>query len=162
ADVPAAYPPGAELVLYATAYVGDVVGHPKFPLRLVLVACDLFVLLALYRRSASTNAFVTYGAHPLPILEIAIAGHLDGLVIEAPFEPLFEERAARGEYMHVHVATDPFGFLVEDAGTPLVSIGDARPVDRKIVVDAGFVARAIAFVVLIVALALIARRAWVV
>lgn len=83
-DVPAAYPPGSELVLLATVFVGDAVGRPLAALRAALVACDLLVLLALYRRRArAPQAFAHYGAHPLPLLEIVVGAHLDGLGVAA-------------------------------------------------------------------------------
>lgn len=83
-DVPAAYPPGSELVLWATVAVGDALGHPMVALRAALVLCDLFVLLVLYRRRArSPHAFAYYGAHPLPLLEIVVGAHLDGLGVAA-------------------------------------------------------------------------------
>lgn len=83
-DVPAAYPPGSELVLWATIFVGDALGRPLAALRAALVACDLLVLLALYRRRARAPlAFAYYGAHPLPLLEIVVGAHLDGLGVAA-------------------------------------------------------------------------------
>jgi hypothetical protein len=79
-DVPAAYPPGAELVLWATVALGDALGRPLLPLRLLLVAADLLVLVLLYRRRGRAPvAYASYGAHPLPLLEVALGGHLDGL-----------------------------------------------------------------------------------
>src|SRR4051812_18349245 len=49
-DVPAAYPPGVELVLLALVAVGDAVGHPRAPLRAALALADALVLVALFRR----------------------------------------------------------------------------------------------------------------
>lgn len=82
--VAAAYPPGSQLVLLATVAVGDSIGHPRLPLRLLLLGTDLAVLLLLYRqRRRVPSAFVRYGCHPLPLLEIALGGHLDGLGMAA-------------------------------------------------------------------------------
>lgn len=83
-DVPAAYPPGTELVLWWTVALGDVLGHPRLPVRASLVLADMLVVLMLYRRRAQHPlAFVRYGAHPLPLLEVALGAHLDGLGVAA-------------------------------------------------------------------------------
>ncbi|HEY4222491.1 MAG TPA: hypothetical protein VGO62_14145, partial [Myxococcota bacterium] len=244
-DVPAAYPPGVELVLAATAWLGDAVSHPFLPLRLLVAAADGLVLALLYRKRAQApRAYVLYGAHPLPILELTLGGHLDGLAIaaivaatllarpilrgalvglamhvkpiavvalvalprgqrlvaalgcalvvlalalphaiagapitrglveygtrwraapfayaalEAPLLPLFADRAARGVYAHVHVTGSPIGVLIEQSGTPILALGDARLAERPILLDAGFFARALAGLLLLAALAFIAR-----
>jgi hypothetical protein len=216
-DVPAAYPPGSELALLALVGLGDATGHPRAPLRLALALADALVLLLLYRRRGAS--FAWYGAHPLPIAEVALAGHLDGFgalllllaalaarrpalagallgaaahvkpialvglvgvprgraalaalavgavlavphllagapilsgltqyatrwrgspfgfaLLEAPFKPFFAERAARGVYTHLEVG------------------------GLRVLVDHGFVARAIASVLLIALLVWVARR----
>lgn len=251
-DVPAAYPPGSELVLLATVAIGDAIGRPMAPLRAALIACDLFVLVALYRRRRAlahsrtgADAFVYYGAHPLPLLEIVIGAHLDGLgiaallagvlasqpalrgaliglaahakpvaalglvaiprrallaallgfsvavfiptipyllagapltrgfveyatrwraapfvyaALEAPLRPVFERRAAAGTYAHLHVTSH--GVVLEEAGVPLVTIGDREAQGRAVrplLLDAGFFARLLAGALLASILVVIAR-----
>lgn len=94
-EVPAAYPPGSELVLLAMTAAGDVLGQPMLPLRILLVASDMLVLWLLYRaRGRTPAAFAAYGAHPLPLLEISLGGHLDGLGVSAILVAVLTTRPA--------------------------------------------------------------------
>jgi alpha-1,6-mannosyltransferase len=94
-EVPAAYPPGVELVLLLTVAAGDVLGAPLLPLRLLLLGADVLVVCLLYRRRArAPRAYALYGVHPLPLLEIAIGGHLDGLGVAAVLLALLSSRPA--------------------------------------------------------------------
>ncbi len=109
-DVPAAYPPGVELVLLATTALGDAVGHPLFPLRLFLSLADAAVVLILWRRRSA--AFAIYGAHPLPLLEVALGAHLDGLGVCALFAALSVSRPLlRGALLGLGAHVKPVALL---------------------------------------------------
>jgi alpha-1,6-mannosyltransferase len=248
-DVPAAYPPGTELWLLATVALGDAIGAPRAPLRVSLLLADVLVLFTLFRRRKSQPlAFIAYGMHPLPLLEIALSRHVDALgmaflffavllaarpgwagalaglamhvkpigalallgvqggarmraavtalvvavvlalphaaagapllsgifqyatrwraapivyaALEAPMQPFFEERAARGVYAHAHVQLSPLALLVEDAGRPLVSIGTPGARAMKVLLDHALLARMLAGILLGVAVLVIARATW--
>lgn len=79
-DIPAAYPPGTELYFLGTVALGDAIGAPRLPMRAGLLAADVAVLLWLFRlRRRHPAAYLWYGLHPLPILEIALSRHVDAL-----------------------------------------------------------------------------------
>lgn len=251
-DVPAAYPPGSELVLWLTVSLGDALGRPMLALRALLVGADVLVLWLLFRRrQAAPLAFVLYGAHPLPLLEIVVGAHLDGLgvaallaavltsrpvlkgvliglathakpiaalglvalpwrrckrvlagalvgfalavaapalphvlagaplsrglleyatrwraapflygALEAPLRPAFAARAAAGRYAHLHVTLSPWrdaGWLVEDAGVPLASLGAGKISARPLLLDAAFFGRLLAGALLAMVAVVIAR-----
>lgn len=92
-DICAAYPPGSELILWLTVSLGDALARPMLPLRALLVGADLLVLWLLFRRRAAAPlAFVLYGAHPLPLLEIVVGAHLDGLGVAALLAAMLTSR----------------------------------------------------------------------
>jgi hypothetical protein len=76
-------------------------------------------------------------------------------VLEAPFARAFEARAARGEYAHVHVSAR--GVVLENAGARIVGVGEPGDGARKVLVDAGFLARLIAGALVGAALVVLAR-----
>jgi hypothetical protein len=79
-EVPAAYPPTSQLFFLAVVAAGDLFGAPLGTLRFALLAVELCVVALLYRRRREhPRAFVLYGLHPLPLLEVAISAHLDAL-----------------------------------------------------------------------------------
>ena len=75
------YPPMAQIVFAAGTLVGSVTGHPT-GMKLVLSAMDivscLLILVLLRRRHLSDDRLILYAWNPLPILEIAGSGHIDG------------------------------------------------------------------------------------
>ena len=76
-DLPTIYPPAAQFVFAAGAAVGGVFG-----MKLVLVVLDtlMCVLIGqlLKRLGRPRSCLILYAWHPLPILEIAGSGHVDG------------------------------------------------------------------------------------
>jgi hypothetical protein len=245
-EIPAAYPPTSQLFLLATVWPGDLLSAPRVFLRLAFLLCDALVVLLLFRRRAeSPRAYLLYGLHPLPLLEVALSAHLDALgvalivaaalfarpafargllaglaagvkpvallvllalplrrralvvgaagaalgvlvptlpylAVDAPltrglveygtrweaqptlyralaaiFEPTFERRAAEDRWAHAHVSGR--GLLIEEAGAPRLAIGDARPAQRPLLLDARVFARGLAFAVLLCALAFLVR-----
>jgi len=77
-------------------------------------------------------------------------------LLEAPLRPIFDARAARDAYAHVHIHAR--GLLIEERGAPIVSLGDAHIVARPILVDAGFCARLLAGALLALVVVVVARR----
>jgi len=232
-QVPAAYPPTWQLTGGALAWLGDVVGKPYLPFRVLLLLCDLGIAGWLWRqgRRRRRGAWL-WLLHPLPFVELAHGAHLDGLgvallvasvvpwaastsawwrgalcglgiavkpvaaaalfavapsmrirfaaaaalgcglvvlpfvtadaplmsglstygarweanptgfaLLRQPWRSTFEARADAGVYLHVHVTSSPFGLLVEEQGTTLMSAGAARMSQRKVLVDDRLVAR---------------------
>lgn len=79
-EIPAAYPPLSQLFFLATVSAGDALSSPRVFLRLGLVLCDALVVVLLFaRRRERPRAFLLYGLHPLPLLEVGLGAHLDAL-----------------------------------------------------------------------------------
>lgn len=80
ADLPTIYPPAAQFVFAAGAFFGGVFGMKLFLVILDLLSCILMAriisMLCLQR-----SYLILYAWHPLPILEIAGSGHIDGAAI---------------------------------------------------------------------------------
>ena len=76
-DLPTIYPPAAQFVFAAGAAVGGVFG-----MKLVLVVLDILMCVLigqlLKRLGRPRSCLILYAWHPLPILEIAGSGHVDG------------------------------------------------------------------------------------
>src|SRR5690606_20948144 len=79
-------------------------------------------------------------------------------VLERAVAPPFLERHAQDRYTHAHLGLTPFSFLLEEAGVPKLHFGDARVVERPLLVDQRLVARLLAGLLLLLALAIIAAR----
>lgn len=79
-------------------------------------------------------------------------------VVERAVAPPFLARHAEERYTHAHLAVAPFGLLVEEAGVPLFTLGDARPVERPLLVDQRLAARAVSGVLLLVVVAFLVVR----
>lgn len=88
ADLPTIYPPAAQFVFAAGAFLGGVFG-----MKLFLVVLDLFscVLMAriLHQFGRPQSCLILYAWHPLPVVEIAGSGHIDSAVIFFTFMSLF-------------------------------------------------------------------------
>lgn len=133
------------------------VGERRRPrrFRLVLVGVALGALAPtlpyLVERAPLTRGIVEYGTRweAQPTLYA---------VVERAVAPPFLERHARDRYTHAHLAFAPFGLLVEEAGVPLVSVGDARVVERPLLVDQRLAARLVCGVLLLLALAFVVAR----
>jgi hypothetical protein len=71
------YPPAAQIIFSVGAFLGGISG-----IKAVLVALDIavcaIVLRILSRMEMPPSRVVLYAWHPLPILEIASSGHIDG------------------------------------------------------------------------------------
>ena len=76
-DLPTIYPPAAQFVFAAGAAVGGIFG-----MKLVLVVLDILMCVligqVLKRLGRPRSCLILYAWHPLPILEIAGSGHVDG------------------------------------------------------------------------------------
>src|SRR5690606_29206701 len=79
-------------------------------------------------------------------------------VVERAVAPPFLARHAEDRYTHAHLSLSPFGLLVEEAGVSLLALGSARTVERPLLVDHRLAARAVAGVLLLLALAFIVAR----
>ncbi len=75
------YPPMAQIVFAAGALMGGFIGHLA-GMKLVLSAMDivscLLILVLLRRQNLPDVRLILYAWNPLPILEIAGSGHIDG------------------------------------------------------------------------------------
>ncbi len=102
-DVPAAYLPGAELLLLGTTAVGDAIGAPLLPLRVLLLGGVVAVVAWLWRRAFETRQRLehqgsktrhldlkqqsfAWGAlliagQPLVLFESGLEAHLDGAAL---------------------------------------------------------------------------------
>lgn len=71
------YPPAAQIVFAIGAFFGGILG-----IKAVLVALDIAVCVVILRILSQLNMrpsrAVLYAWHPLPILEVASSGHIDG------------------------------------------------------------------------------------
>lgn len=71
------YPPAAQIIFAIGAFLGGILG-----IKAVLVAADIavcaIILRILSRMKMPPSRAVLYAWHPLPILEIAGSGHIDG------------------------------------------------------------------------------------
>ncbi|MDO8261686.1 MAG: glycosyltransferase 87 family protein [Gallionella sp.] len=71
------YPPAAQIIFAIGAFLGGILG-----IKAVLVAADIavcaIILRILSRMNMPPSRAVLYAWHPLPILEIAGSGHIDG------------------------------------------------------------------------------------
>ena len=80
-DLITIYPPAAQIIFA----VGSLLGKNVFGMKLLLIVldvitcCMLIKLLALMRLPAWRS--VVYAWHPLPVIEIAASGHIDGAAI---------------------------------------------------------------------------------
>lgn len=87
-DLPTIYPPAAQLVFAAGAFLGGVFG-----MKLLLVVLDLLscVLMAriLHKFGRPQSCLILYAWHPLPVMEIGGSGHIDSAVIFFTFMSLF-------------------------------------------------------------------------
>nr|MDA3896918.1 hypothetical protein [Desulfobacteraceae bacterium] len=77
-DLPTIYPPAAQFVFAVGALAGGIFG-----MKLVLVLMDLLLCMLmaqmLKRLDQPRSRLILYAWHPLPILEIAGSGHIDGV-----------------------------------------------------------------------------------
>ncbi|MFZ2444818.1 MAG: hypothetical protein WAW37_00530 [Syntrophobacteraceae bacterium] len=77
-DFATIYPPGAQLIFAAGAYLGDSFRGLKVVLVLMdSISCALIIKLLSHAGLPSWRA-VLYAWHPVPILEIGSSGHIDG------------------------------------------------------------------------------------
>lgn len=77
-EVPAVYPPFSQLLFAALAFLGDAIGHPLVPFRILFALCHLVVIYVLYRRQRGCpRALLAFALHPLPFLEGVIGAHVD-------------------------------------------------------------------------------------
>lgn len=87
-DLPTIYPPAAQCVFAVGALAGGVIG-----MKLVLVALDLLLCMVmaqmLKRLDQPRSCLILYAWHPLPVLEIAGSGHIDGAGLFFLFTALF-------------------------------------------------------------------------
>ncbi len=79
------YPPAAQLIFAAGGALGRLMGDGALGLKTLLCALDLltcFALLRILRRlELPTWRLALYAWHPLPVLEVAGAGHIDGAAV---------------------------------------------------------------------------------
>ncbi len=80
AELPTIYPPAAQAVFAAGAFLGGALG-----MKLLLAAMDLFgcllIIRILTRLELPASRAVLYAWHPLPVIEIAASGHIDAAAI---------------------------------------------------------------------------------
>jgi len=87
-ELPTIYPPAAQFVFAAGAFLGGVFG-----MKLTLICLDIFTcvlmarILKMLRLPAS--GLILYAWHPLPVMEIAGSGHIDAAGIFFLFLSLF-------------------------------------------------------------------------
>jgi len=78
------YPPAAQTVFAAGAAMGSIIG-PLAGMKLVLTAmdvCSCFIMMSLLRSmKIPTCRVILYAWNPLPVLEIAGSGHIDGAAV---------------------------------------------------------------------------------
>lgn len=90
------YPPGAQLLFAALAVTAP---DRLWALRLLVTICELMTMLALLvllrRIGLPEGRVVVYAWAPLPILEFAQAGHIDGVVIPLVLGGLLAAGAGR-------------------------------------------------------------------
>lgn len=130
-------------------------GMPRRNIGLVLVGVSVGVLLPTLPYLAAgaplTRGIVEYGTRwqAQPTLYA---------VVERAVAPPFLKRHAQERYTHAHLALSPFGFLLEEAGVPKLHFGDAREVERPLLVDQRLLARLLAGLLLLFVLALLVAR----
>ena len=80
ADLFTIYPPAAQLLFAVGAFIGGVAGIKTCLVTLDLISC--FVILRILEKIGLPRAnAVLYAWHPLPVLEIAVSGHIDAAAI---------------------------------------------------------------------------------
>jgi hypothetical protein len=123
-DVPAAYPPGAQLFFFV---VTTVAAHPTaLKLALVLAEVAAIVLLgrALAARGLSPGRALLYAWNPLALVEVAGSGHLEGLGVFALAAALHFESRARPAATGAALA---FGAMVKLVPAPLLPFAASGP-----------------------------------
>jgi len=88
ADLPTIYPPAAQFVFAAGAFLGGVFGMKLFLIVLDILSCVLMARI-LHRLGRPQSNLILYAWHPLPVVEIAGSGHIDSAVIFFTFMSLF-------------------------------------------------------------------------
>jgi hypothetical protein len=88
ADLPTIYPPAAQLVFAAGAFLGGVFGMKLFLVVLDILSCVLMARI-LHQFGRPQSCLVLYAWHPLPVMEIGGSGHIDSAVIFFTFMSLF-------------------------------------------------------------------------
>jgi hypothetical protein len=88
ADLPTIYPPAAQFVFAAGAFIGGIFG-----MKLVLVLLDLltciFMIKLLVALKRPVACAVLYAWHPLPVIEVAASGHIDAAALFFTFSAIF-------------------------------------------------------------------------
>ncbi len=88
ADLPTIYPPAAQFVFAAGAFLGGVFGMKLFLVVLDILSCVLMARI-LHQFGRPQSCLILYAWHPLPVVEIAGSGHIDSAVIFFTFMGLF-------------------------------------------------------------------------
>lgn len=88
ADLPTIYPPAAQFVFAAGAFLGGVFGMKLFLVVLDLLSCVLMARI-LHQFGRPQSCLILYAWHPLPVMEIGGSGHIDSAVIFFSFMSLF-------------------------------------------------------------------------
>ncbi|ACN14497.1 hypothetical protein HRM2_13880 [Desulforapulum autotrophicum HRM2] len=82
--IPTIYPPGAQVVFAAGAALGSVTG-PVLGMKLMLFSMDMgtcvLILILLRTLGRPLYPLILYAWNPLPVLEIAGSGHIDGAAL---------------------------------------------------------------------------------
>jgi hypothetical protein len=88
ADLPTIYPPAAQFVFAAGAFIGGIFGMKLILVFLDVLTCILIIklLVALKRPAACA---VLYAWHPLPVIEVAASGHVDAAALFFTFSAIF-------------------------------------------------------------------------
>ena len=74
------YPPSAQIVFAAGAYVGGVFGIKTVLVAMDIAACAVILKILSHLKMPPSRA-VIYAWHPLPVLEIASSGHIDAAAV---------------------------------------------------------------------------------
>ena len=96
-DYHTVYPPLAQAVFAAAAYLGREVTASSMLIKLALLAADAGSLLVIYTltRSTSRRPTVAYALHPLPIVELVGNAHFEALAVLGVLAAVYYSRATR-------------------------------------------------------------------
>jgi hypothetical protein len=78
--LPTIYPPAAQVIFAAGAFMGGTLGMKLVLVLMDLAACLLIIRL-LKQLDLPTSRAVLYAWHPLPVIEIAASGHIDAAAV---------------------------------------------------------------------------------